>query len=210
MSQYRELPKEILWGADLEVNVIDLENLKKHLILESEKLGKPIFGYRTYNTGSLFTYHMTRYPRTIKYPVGTAAEYENVARYICSKEAMNIKPPKIENSMDKPRFRVVMGLNQGYTNNTYSFEEVTKLPGDKFTFKKGKIMTVNYVYKKPTYEEPAIIIEGDLIDLKFVYQIADLYQQEGFAVELLDSNQAFMVETRHRKISDLDIKPIQT
>ncbi|MBI5127189.1 hypothetical protein HZA76_01910 [Candidatus Roizmanbacteria bacterium] len=207
MPVFRELPREKAWGSDLEVNVIDSYNLKQHLLEESERMGKPIFGYRFYEAGSSFTYHMSRYPRSKKYSLGTPEEYEETVSNI--EKAMKLK----ESAKDKPaaerRFRIVLGLNEGYSiNRKMPREELKKFLGDRFTYKSGQVITVNNIplFERPIYQEDALIIEGDIEDMDRVFQAADLTGQERFAVELLDIQEAYIVETRHCTYSDLEFK----
>lgn len=209
LSFTRVLPRQELWGADLTVNVTDTVNLETLLIKESERIKKPIFGYKIYQNDSNFTFHISRYPRTIKYNIGSQQEYLAVATNVATQ--MSIEAPKIEPSLDKPRFRIVLGLNRGYSSEkTFSFEEVKDFLGQDFNCKRGKIMSVNYLSEKPVYSELAIIIEGNIDDIQKVFQAADLYGQERFAVELLDRKVAYIIETRHCKKSDLEIQPSQT
>lgn len=202
MSFYNKLPPEAFWGANLTINVLDSENLKKILKDESVRIQKPVFGYMVYGDGSdaYIDFHFTRYPRVKKYNIGSPQEYEKVARNVAS--TLHTGPPKIEQLSDKPRFRIVLGLNRGYSSEAYPYREVRNVLGEKFVCKRGKIISVNYLNSKP-YEEPALVIEGDMQDIQEIFQAADLYGQERFTVEELSSGQAYIVETRHCTASDL-------
>jgi len=105
------------------------------------------------------------------------------------------------------RFRIVLGLNEGYSNKkVVPFEEMEEFLGNKFVCRKGKIISANSLMDNLVYEEDVTIIEGNIENISKVFQAADLTGQERFAVELLDQQEAFIVETRHCGYSDLEFK----
>ncbi|MCL4364015.1 hypothetical protein M1328_02135 [Patescibacteria group bacterium] len=205
MPIFRELPREKSWGTNLDVNVIDGQNLRQHLVRESTKLSRPIFGYRFYERGASFVYHMTRYPRTLKYNIGSVEDYRMAASDIV--EEMKLGEPVEDKPTKETRFRIVLGLNEGYNKDKkMPLGEVKAFLGDRFSVKNGVVITANTFLPNSRYEEDVLIIEGNVEDMGRVFTAADLTGQERFAVELLDKQEAYIVETRHCQYSDLNFQ----
>ena len=206
MPIFRELPKEQAWGAELAVNIIDSHNIRPASLKVSSDLQIPIFGYRFYESGNKVTYHMSRYPRTLKYNIGTPEQYEMAIAQMSSILGIN-EITKNKSVQKESRFRIVLGLNEGYSNKkVVPFEEMEEFLGNKFVCRKGKIISANSLMDNLVYEEDVTIIEGNIENISKVFQAADLTGQERFAVELLDQQEAFIVETRHCGYSDLEFK----
>jgi hypothetical protein len=193
MPKFRELPQEEVWGGEFKIKLSDFNKLLPAVVQISKENGFRIFGYTHLQENGELVYHMTRYPRTRRYTIQQDYEYEKALEEIA--EILDVKNTlKIESWNQERRFRVVLGLNRGYSNVSISADELKEFLGKDFQYKEGKIMAVN---GKNIYQEPALIIEGDIKDLKKIFLAAHLADQQRFSVELLGERKAYMVETSH-------------
>ena len=199
--EYRELAPVEHWSASLSLSEIDEDLFKRSVEETVVETGQSFIGFKVLETNE---YVRTRYPRR-RYGVPSLEECrESMDRLTAKLEVVSKEQRKI----DEPRFRVVIGLIEGYgeQNKTHTKKEVVEQLGEDFLVQSGEIYSVspqddNQTY---TYTEPAVIIEGDLSKLKQVYELANQFQQERFTVENLQEAKSFVVETKFCTSRDIE------
>lgn len=247
--EVRELWPETLWRGSVNVpEHMSREEFQAIAKTTAEELNFTFSGYETGRQGTGFNYYFSRYPRRAFGPVAPVETYQNALRELSSaigaegtEEALTIEP----------RFRVLLGLEEGYaegkkrelldkiekgeianieqaksyikekindTSKIHSFEsiedleelkdllettnfslkhsidEVSRITGNDFQLTPAKICSIG---SWGQYEEPAVIIEGDMAHIQKVYALAEQFRQARIAVEDLHNGQAHMVETKY-------------
>lgn len=106
----RELKPEEFWGGSVSVlNLTEAEFFQK-ISEAANELGFTYCGYRTRN-GDGFVYHISRYPRRAFGPMSTIEEHRKALQVLAEKSGTIGKE---EERSGQPKFRVILGLQEGY------------------------------------------------------------------------------------------------
>ncbi len=135
----------------------------------------------------------TRYPRK-KYGVASIAECEEGVMDLANNLSFGLYPDR-----QIAGFRVVMGLLEGYDTQSplHTIDEVSTILGKAILAKQATVFAVRHdANDVSVYTEPVAVLQGATRLLPDVYQLADSFKQERFAVEDFNSGTAYMVETR--------------
>lgn len=197
-KDYRELEPIKLWGANVDVD--EVESFKKSLVQVAQETNKNQFGYFLYPQDGKTQYHISRYPRRKYGPIPDDTE-------VAEQLGVILKTSKQKGGEEMmtacPRFRIVLGLEQGYGTGTFhTIEEVISIIGNRFQITPAKIFSVKA--DGSTYQEPAIRIEGDIDNIREVYALAEKLHQERFAVNDFSTMTSHIVETKFCSSPDME------
>lgn len=248
-TEFKELRPEEFWGGSVPGKGVSEEEFAKKISEAANELGFTYSGYRVSKGEEFFKYYFSRYPRRAFGPVAPVEKYQEALQKLAEK--LDVEGEE-EQKTEKPKFRVLLGLQEGYAEHKkcgivkqidkkeittlenamkaikseignlsefkidtdkftnleglkevlekanfgkdHTFEEVRKELGDEFNLTQAEIYSVGPWGK---YMEPAIIIEGDLAQVKKVYSLAEKFRQARIAVENLQVSQSYMVETKY-------------
>lgn len=202
VPRFREFAHVEAWGGSISIQGITPEELIPHLQTYADARRLPLFGYIIPGTDATsFTYHMTRYPRTLKYEIGKVEEFglalRSLARQLSRAGVQAIAQEDAH--AQTPHFRIVLGLSEGYGETALlrTVEEVRQRLPSALSVTPAEIVTILPHKISPYFRERAAVIEGGVDHLSQVFHLADEFKQERFAVELIDQGAAYVVETRH-------------
>lgn len=196
-GDFRELKPVELWGGNIALGKEDpdKEALKSAIKTSVQERKQNCFGYFVYGAEDRTYYHMSRYPRRKYGPMPDEGALRGLMQDISSKLGAEAAE---EQNTGEPTFRIVLGLEEGYgTSKFHTLEEVRAILGDGFKLTSAEIFTARPGDKEPTtYQEIAVMIEGDVVDVEKVYRLAEQFKQERFAVENKQTRSAKIVETK--------------
>lgn len=190
---FRELNPEDRWSGYLEIansKKADFERLIEQLASEQKFT---FCGWLIDIKEEKFKYCFTRYPRKKFGPVPAI----ETCRALLKQLSDSLSVPGIqEQNLRQPGFRVLLGLKEGYKEDSKIHDscEVKSILGNDFEVTNAEIYSVGPWGK---YTEPAVLITGNKINLQKVYNLAYEFKQSRFCVEDLDRNKSYMVETSH-------------
>jgi hypothetical protein len=198
---FRELEPVDHWSASVPLEGIaddDFDKQVKNAVVQSRQ---NFFGFRATDEN---LYFRTRYPRR-KYGIYPIEEMKMSTDLLSQKLGVQATE---QTKVEEPRFRVVIGLVEGYDkkNKTHTLEEVAQELGGEFNVRSGEIYTVKFLEDDASapYKEPAAIVEGDMADIQKVYELAEKFHQERFTIEDLHDSKAFVVETKFCTAPDIE------
>jgi len=245
--EFRDLKPEEFWGGSVSLEGIPQDKFAQKIREAAEETG---FTYSGYISGE--EYHFSRYPRRAFGPVAPIEKHQEALKALAGKLGVAEKEePKIE----EPKFRVLLGLEEGYSeykkrniiekidkgeildletakseiekligqavreNNimdkinvagslekakdilnqtnlgkNHTLEEVQAELGEGFDLKNANIYSAG---PWGSYQEPAVVIEGNQNNLSKVYALAEKFKQARIAVENLKNGKSHMVETKY-------------
>ena len=248
-TEFRELRPEEFWGGSVSVEGLSDEEFAQKISGAANELGFTYSGYRIPKGEENFDYHFSRYPRRAFGPVAPVEKHQEALQKLAEK--LGTKGEE-EKKAEQPRFRVLLGLQEGYAEyrkrgvvermgkgeittledakkaigseigdltefgidiekfvnieelkevlekanfgKDHTLEEVQKELGEGFDLTQAEIYSAGSWGK---YTEPAIVIEGDKVQIKKVYALAEKFRQARIAVEDLQAGQSHMVETKY-------------
>lgn len=204
VGEFRELTPEKWWAASIKINLSDedFEQAIKRAVQE-EKF--TYSGYRIKHAEGGFEYHFGRYPRRAFGPVVSIERHKSALKKLAETTGGQASEKTV--SPDKPRFRILLGLVEGYEREKpimHSIKEVRQEVGDNFDLQEAEIFSAGPWGKEQwgKYTEPAAVIEGDLSQLSKVCALAEKFHQERIAVDNLQKGKSYMVETKWCKKPD--------
>lgn len=107
MAGFRELAPEEFWGGSVSMKGISQEEFAQKIKEAAEETG---FTYSGYTSGE--EYHFSRYPRRAFGPVAPIEKHQEALKTLAEKLRVEEKE---EAKMEEPRFRVLLGLEEGYS-----------------------------------------------------------------------------------------------
>ena len=120
-KEFRELAPEEFWGGSVEVTGIPLEEFSRLIKEAAEEQGFTYSGYRIDKPNGNFEYHFSRYPRRAFGPVAPIETYQTALKKLAEKLGVEGRE---EEKSGEPRFRVLLGLQEGYTS--YKVKNILK------------------------------------------------------------------------------------
>lgn len=108
---FRELQPEEFWGGFIPVQDISEEEFAQKISEAALELGFTYSGYRIAKEGGGFDYHFSRYPRRAFGPVPSIEKHQEALKRLVAKLG---KEGIEEKLTEQPRFRVLLGLEEGY------------------------------------------------------------------------------------------------
>lgn len=201
-KNFRELQPVKLWGADINIEG-GIENFKNSVLNIAERSGKNQFGYFIYSNNEGIKYHLSRYPRRKYGAIPSDEEMEKQLTEILSNSKQKGQKETIP---VQPKFRIILGLEEGYgTGKFYTTEEAVAFLGTTFNLTKTEIFTTKLQDGKYIiYQEPSVKIEGNLSEIKKVYELSERLRQERFTVDDFNKQNSYIVETRFCTSRDLE------
>lgn len=112
--EVRELAPEEFWSGSLSVRGLNEEEFAKIIEEVANEIGFTYSGYRVSRGEKAFDYHFSRYPRRAFGPVAPIEKYQEALRKLAEKLETNGKEEK---KSDQPKFRVLLGLQEGYSEH---------------------------------------------------------------------------------------------
>lgn len=109
--EIRQLRPEEFWGATVFVENLSDEEFAQKISEAANELGFTYSGYRILKTEGGFDYHFSRYPRRAFGPVPSIERHQEALKKLVEK--LGSKGIE-EKRLDEPKFRVVLGLEEGY------------------------------------------------------------------------------------------------
>jgi hypothetical protein len=193
---FRQLPPEKWWSGSLDISKIERKFFEKKIKELSLQLSFTFSGYIT-GTKDNKKYTFTRYPRKSFGPLATISTYENVLQKFSEILKTDFS---IEVLSSEERFRVLMGLIEGYKTaknisfeKNYKFHEISRTLGSDYILEVAEIYSVG---PWGTYAEPAIVIEGEKSTLEEIYLLTEKFHQARICVMDLKKGISWMVETK--------------
>ncbi|PIP27227.1 MAG: hypothetical protein COX30_03030 [Candidatus Moranbacteria bacterium CG23_combo_of_CG06-09_8_20_14_all_39_10] len=104
---FRELKPEEFWGGSVSLEGISQEEFAQKIKEAAEETG---FTYSGYTSGE--EYHFSRYPRRAFGPVAPIEKHQEALKTLAGKLGVEEKE---EAKTEEPRFRVLLGLEEGYS-----------------------------------------------------------------------------------------------
>lgn len=131
-TEIRKLRPEEFWGGSISVENLNDEEFEQKISEAANELGFTYSGYRIPKDEKGFEYHFSRYPRRAFGPVVSIEKHREALQKLAEK--LETKGTEEEVSVEQPRFRVLLGLQEGYTEHKkrgiverISKEEITTL-----------------------------------------------------------------------------------
>jgi len=109
-TEVRELRPEEFWGGSVSVENLSDKEFAQKIDEAANELGFTYSGYRTKSKKG-FDYHFSRYPRRAFGPVASVEKHQEALQKLAEKLEINGKEEK---RTEQPRFRVLLGLQEGY------------------------------------------------------------------------------------------------
>lgn len=189
----RELEPAPLWSARIDGTPSTLNEFKQSIIHTVRETGVNCFGYFVGSEGN-WTYIRNMYPRRKYGDIQSSDELMSTSEKIGYGIEASVE---VEERISKPKFRVLLGLEIGYnTGKFHSIEEVKEILGDNFELTSAEIFTVRKGNDGPsTYQEPAVLIEGDVKEIERIIGLATKFNQQRFCLENLEDGTARIIET---------------
>src|SRR3989337_2119596 len=207
-----ELKPEKFWGGFVSVKNLTKEEFVQIVTQLAIDLHVTYYGYIIKEEKG-FNYHFGSYPRQIL----STERYKEALKKL--EEKLGVEGV-VEKKSKKPRFRILLGLQEGYAEQEklniirlndfldltdlrnglekmnfgkdHSIKEVQNTLGEEFTFSPAEICTIGSEGK---YMEPAIIIEGDKSQVQKIYALAINFHQARITVEDLQYHKSHILET---------------
>lgn len=110
-TEFRELHPEEFWGGSVSIKGLSDEEFAQKIGEAANELGFTYSGYRIQKGEKEFDYHFSRYPRRAFGPVAPIEKHQEALQKLSEK--LDIKG-KEEKRTEQPKFRVVLGLQEGY------------------------------------------------------------------------------------------------
>lgn len=110
-TESRELRPEEFWGGSISVENLSDEEFAQKISEAANELGFTYSGYRISKDEEGFDYHFSRYPRRAFGPVAPVARHQEALQKLAKKLGVEGKEEK---KVEQPRFRVLLGLQEGY------------------------------------------------------------------------------------------------
>ena len=110
-TEFRELRPEEFWGGSVSVENLSDEEFAQKIGEAANELGFTYSGYRIPKGEEGFDYHFSRYPRRAFGPVAPIEKHQEALRKLSEKLETKGKEEK---GVEQPRFRVLLGLQEGY------------------------------------------------------------------------------------------------
>lgn len=200
-NAFRETEPTPLWSRTITCDLSPSE-FRERIVRCAQAINQGFTGFTTMNeNGRVTSYTRTLYPRK-KYKTPTVEECE--AGFEILTQALG---GEVQTSSPTQGVRVVMGLYKGYS------EEIIPGAMEKIQsqFPKGNVRSAEVFTVRleddgstSTYEEPAAAILANATDIQTVCTLANDLDQERFALENFDTQQASMIETPHCTGPDYD------
>jgi len=189
----RKLEPAPLWSARIDGTSSTLGEFKQTIIHTVRKTGINCFGYFVGSEGN-WTYVRNMYPRRKYGEIQSGEELMSTSEMIGNGIEASIE---VEERTSKSRFRVLLGLEIGYNSGKFhTIDEVKEVLGDSFKLTSAEIFTVRKGNEGPsTYQEPAVLIEGDIKEIESIIGLATKFNQQRFCLENLEDGTARIIET---------------
>jgi hypothetical protein len=113
-SEVRELAPEEFWGGSVTVRGLSEEEFTKRIGEAANELGFTYSGYRVSEGENTFDYRFSRYPRRAFGPVAPVGKYQEALQKLAEKLRTSGKE---EIKSEQPKFRVLLGLQEGYAEH---------------------------------------------------------------------------------------------
>lgn len=113
-KEFRELRPEEFWGGSVSVENMDDEEFAKKISEAAKELEFTYSGYRVPTSEKKFDYHFSRYPRRAFGPVAPIEKHQEALQKLAEK--LGTKGGE-EKTTEQPRFRVLLGLQEGYAEH---------------------------------------------------------------------------------------------
>lgn len=110
-TEFRELRPEEFWGGSVSVENLSDEEFAQKISEVANELGFTYSGYRIPKGEDGFDYHFSRYPRRAFGPVAPVEKHQEALQKLAEKLGTRGKEEK---KIEQPRFRVLLGLQEGY------------------------------------------------------------------------------------------------
>ncbi len=107
--EVRELAPEEFWGGSVPVGELGEEEFAQRIVEAANELSFTYSGYRV--SGD---YHFSRYPRRAFGPVAPVTKYQEALQKLAGKLGTTGKEEK---KSEQPKFRVLLGLQEGYAEH---------------------------------------------------------------------------------------------
>lgn len=115
-TKFRELKPEEFWGGSVSFEGLSPEEFAQKIKEAAEETGFTYSGYTSEEE-----YHFSRYPRRAFGPVASIEKHQEALKVLAEKLGVNSKE---EVRTEEPRFRVLLGLEEGYLE--YKKKELLK------------------------------------------------------------------------------------
>ena len=136
-TEVRELTPEVSWNGSVTVENLSEEEFAQKISEAVKELGFTYSGYRIPKSEGGFDYHFSRYPRRAFGPVAPVEKHQEALQKLAENLGTRGKEEK---TIEQPRFRVLLGLQEGYAEykkrgilERMSKEEITTLEKAKKT-----------------------------------------------------------------------------
>ncbi len=189
----RELEPAPLWSARIDGTSSTLSEFKQSIIHTVRETGVNCFGYFVGSEGN-WTYVRNIYPRRKYGDIQSSEELMFTSEMIGNGIEASVE---VEERNSKPKFRVLLGLEIGYNSGMFhTIDEVKEILGESFILTQAEIFTVRKGIAEPsTYQEPAVLIEGDIKEIERIIKLATKFKQQRFCLENLEDGTARIIET---------------
>lgn len=110
-KEFRELRPEEFWGGSVSIENLSDEEFAQKIGEAANELGFTYSGYRIQKGEEGFDYHFSRYPRRAFGPVAPIEKHQEALTKLAEKLGTKGKEEK---RVEQPKFRVLLGLQEGY------------------------------------------------------------------------------------------------
>jgi len=110
-TEFRELSPEEFWSGVVFVEDLSDEEFEQKIIEVAKELDFTYSGYRIPKDEKDFEYHFSRYPRRAFGPVASIEKHQEALQKLAEKLETHGEEEK---KTEQPRFRVLLGLQEGY------------------------------------------------------------------------------------------------
>lgn len=168
--EVRELAPEKFWAGSISVENLSDEEFAETIKEMATELDFTYSGYRTKKEGGGFKYNFSRYPRKAFGPVAPIEKHQEALEKLAGKIGGESKE---EQKTEEPKFRVLLGLQEGYE------EHKKKSIVDEIN--NGKIATIEDA--KKAIQEQIRNISGfgiELDNIKSLEQLKDTLEKANF------------------------------
>ncbi len=111
-TEFRELKPEEFWGGVVSVEGLSEQEFAQKIGEAANELGFTYSGFRIPKGEDSFDYHFTRYPRHAFGPVAPIEKHQEALNKLAEKLGVEGKEEK---KIEQPKFRVLLGLQEGYS-----------------------------------------------------------------------------------------------
>jgi len=111
-AEVRELRPEEFWGGSVSVEGLTEEEFSQKLSEAANELNFTYSGYLVKKSEGGFEYHFSRYPRRAFGPVPPIEKHQKALEVLAEKLGVEGKEEKLKG---EPKFRVLLGLQEGYS-----------------------------------------------------------------------------------------------